>query len=159
MKSSAAIFIFTLFFTSMYSHAAVKSEKITAAIDCTQASQENNYQGTCPYLSEVLKGDPNFRKIFLGTLSKYKIERLNGPEFPFETILINGEKYITGGECEAHNCGPHQYIFIYSLSKKTVSGIYKLDESSNQDEATPYLFGDPNEAEKNELIKLLKMTE
>lgn len=129
-------------------YAAEKPIKITSAIDCKVASAENNYKGTCPYLNEVIKGDIQFKKLLLGTLTKFQVENMDGPESPLKTIQIDDKKYITGNKCQAHWCGYHNYTFIYSISDKSISGIY------HPDGADPYFFGNPNEAEQEKLTEI-----
>lgn len=122
--------------------------KITDALDCTVSSAKNKYKGTCPYLSDVLDGDEEFKNILFGTFEKYKVQHMDGPEGPLEPIIIDGKKYIQGNKCESHFCGSHRYDFIYSVSDKNVSGIYQPDG------AAAYFFGTLNEGEKKKLLEI-----
>ena len=103
----------------------------------------------CPYLSELLKGDKEFRTEFLRALRAGHVPALSGPEGPVLPLSIGGEKYLAGSRCEAHNCGDHRYEFVYSVRRRSVSGIYRSADGVQR------WFGNPSGAEKQKLKEIL----
>jgi hypothetical protein len=103
----------------------------------------------CPYLSELLKGDREFRSEFQRALRVGHVPALSGPEGPVVPLSIAGESCLSGNRCEAHNCSNHRYEFIYSVRKKAIAGIYRSREGKER------WFGNPSGLEKRKLKELL----
>ncbi|HJV06242.1 MAG TPA: Ivy family c-type lysozyme inhibitor [Chromobacteriaceae bacterium] len=128
--------------------AQAASAKATQALNCQVPSAANGYRGNCPYLSDVLKGDKTFRTAFKKTLRANQVPELAGPEGPMSPVNVGSQVYISGNRCEAHNCGSHNYVIIYSPTTQRLAGIYQPDGSN------PMWFGQPNGDEQAALRQL-----
>jgi hypothetical protein len=105
--------------------------KAAQAMNCQPDSLENNYQGTCPYASELYTSDPTFKKDmesalqnagFAGLLGPDGI--LNGPENALEPVTAGDQAWLMGYACEKGNCGDNYLRFLYQPSEHRILGFY-----------------------------------
>lgn len=128
-------------------HAAKPLPTVASVLSC-HSDTAIGERGSCPYLYDVLKGDKTFARVFKHTLKQAKVPVLSGPESPLATLKIGNHTYISGDRCEAHNCGSHRYVFIYSPASRKMAGLYQPDGLA------PRWFGHPKQAEKETLHAL-----
>ncbi len=122
---------------------------IAAAAACAQKVESASQLTNCPYLPDVMKGDREFKAIFLKTLRTAKIPFISGPDSGLEAVSVGEQRYLTASRCQAHNCGDHYFRYLYSLDRKKLTGIYQTAPGKRR------WFGLPSDAEQAKLLEIV----
>lgn len=113
------------------SYAASRVTTAAQAAQCQPDTQENGYNGTCPYPADLYHADPVWKKDMESALQQAGVRNvlgpdgsLNGPEEPLEPVTVGGKQWLQGSLCEQGNCGDHYLRFLYSPGTHQVLGFY-----------------------------------
>ncbi|MGI1756748.1 MULTISPECIES: inhibitor of vertebrate lysozyme family protein [Serratia] len=112
-------------------YAASRVKTAAQAVQCQPDTQENGYNGTCPYPADLYRADPVWKKDMESALQQAGIRdalgpdgSLNGPEDTLEPVTVGGKQWLQGSLCEQGNCGDHYLRFLYSPGTHQVLGFY-----------------------------------
>lgn len=112
-------------------YAASRVKTAAQAVQCQPDTQENGYNGTCPYPADLYRADPVWKKDMESALQQVGIRdalgpdgSLNGPEETLEPVTVGGKQWLQGSLCEQGNCGDHYLRFLYSPGTHQVLGFY-----------------------------------
>ena len=80
---------------------------------------------------------------------------LHGTAGQIAVVPIAGRRYLTGFVCKPHDCGPNSAAWLISLDHSRAAGAIDLNPDRRHGPRHFRLFGDPTEAEREQLLASL----
>lgn len=80
---------------------------------------------------------------------------LHGTAGEIGIVPIDGRRYITGSICKPHDCGPHMAAWLIALDHSRAAGVLDLNPDRAHGPRHFRFFGDPNGAERDQLLASL----
>jgi hypothetical protein len=80
---------------------------------------------------------------------------LHGTAGQISIIRVGRHRYLTGNVCKPHDCGPNSAAWLISLDHSRAAGAIDLNPDRRHGPRHFRLFGNPTEAEREQLLASL----